>query len=212
MGYNEMDKVYKHSKAKRIDKFVLLTIAKTYNVGQGSWPPQEKIALLTGIPDARGVRRSLQRLSDLGELIWVRGSNKSGKANVYFIPFLESRQADLTGDVKTKMTAENDQNDLSTSDQNDPLLNKRLNKRLDKENSAISELCLSEEIRLWAESKNPGVDVDFVFDKFLLHPSHAHTDFLNKFKLWLLNERIEPKGTKGKDDDNDDWRTRAIND
>jgi len=211
MGYKEMDAVYKQSQAKRIDKFVLLTIAKTYNIGLGSWPPQEKIAKLTGIPDARGVRRSLQRLSDLGELIWVRGSNKSGKANVYFIPFLESSQADLTAETDTKMTAINDQNDLSTSDQNDPLLNKRLNKRLDKENSAISEICLSSEIRVWAESKNPGVDVDFVFEKFLLHPSHAHTDFLNRFKIWLLNERVEPKGAKGKDDD-DDWQARAIND
>jgi alkylated DNA nucleotide flippase Atl1 len=131
MGYKEMDAVYKCSQAKRIDKFVLLTIAKTYNVGRGSWPSQEKIAELTGIPDARGVRRSLQRLSDLGELVWVRGSNKSGKANVYFIRFLESSQADLTALVDTKMTAESDQNDLSTSSQNDPLLNKGLNK-LDK--------------------------------------------------------------------------------
>jgi len=132
MGYKEMDAVYKYSRAKRIDKFVLLTIAKTYNVGRGSWPSQEKIAELTGIPDARGVRRSLQRLSDLGELVWVRGSNKSGKANVYFIPFLESSQADLTAETDTKMTAINDRNDLSTSSQNDPLLNKGLDKRLDK--------------------------------------------------------------------------------
>jgi len=131
MGYKEMDQVYKFSKASRIDKFVLLTIAKTYNPGRGSWPSQEKIAELTGIPDARGVRRSLQRLQVLGELVWIRGSNRSGKSNVYFIPFLESKQADLTALLDTKMTAVNDQNDLSTSDQIDPLLNKGLNK-LDK--------------------------------------------------------------------------------
>lgn len=131
MGYKEMDQVYKFSKALRIDKFVLLTIAKTYNPGRGSWPSQEKIAELTGIPDARGVRRSLQRLQVLGELVWIRGSNRSGKSNVYFIPFLESKQADLTALLDTKMTAVNDQNDLSTSDQIDPLLNKGLNK-LDK--------------------------------------------------------------------------------
>jgi len=131
MGYKEMDAVYKFSKASRIDKFVLLTIAKTYNPGRGSWPSQEKIAELTGIPDARGVRRSLQRLQVLGELVWIRGSNRSGKSNVYFIPFLESKQADLTALLDTKMTAVNDQNDLSTSDQIDPLLNKGLNK-LDK--------------------------------------------------------------------------------
>ena len=131
MGYKEMDQVYKFSKASRIDKFVLLTIAKTYNPGRGSWPSQEKIAELTGIPDARGVRRSLQRLQVLGELVWIRGSNRSGKSNVYFIPFLESKQADLTALLDTKMTAVNDQNDLLTSSQIDPLLNKGLNK-LDK--------------------------------------------------------------------------------
>jgi alkylated DNA nucleotide flippase Atl1 len=131
MGYKEMDAVYKYSQASRIDKFVLLTIAKTYNPGRGSWPSQEKIAELTGIPDARGVRRSLQRLQVLGELVWIRGSNRSGKSNVYFIPFLESKQADLTALLDTKMTAVNDQNDLSTSNQIDPLLNKGLNK-LDK--------------------------------------------------------------------------------
>jgi len=136
MGYKEMDQVYKFSKASRIDKFVLLTIAKTYNPGRGSWPSQEKIAELTGIPDARGVRRSLHRLQVLGELVWIRGSNRSGKSNVYFIPFLESKQADLTALLDTKMTAVNDQNDLSTSDQIDPLLNKGLNK-LDKSQKLV---------------------------------------------------------------------------
>jgi alkylated DNA nucleotide flippase Atl1 len=136
MGYKEMDQVYKFSKASRIDKFVLLTIAKTYNPGRGSWPSQEKIAELTGIPDARGVRRSLQRLQVLGELVWIRGSNRSGKSNVYFIPFLESKQADLTALLDTKITAVNDQNDLSTSDQIDPLLNKGLNK-LDKKQKLV---------------------------------------------------------------------------
>jgi alkylated DNA nucleotide flippase Atl1 len=211
MGYREMDEVYKFSKALKIDKFVLLTIAKTYNPGKGSWPSQEKIAELTGIPDARGVRRSLQRLQVLGELVWVRGSNKSGKSNVYFIPFLESKQADLTALLDTKMTAVNDQNDLSTRYQNDPLLNKGLNKLLDRENSALFDVCLSDEIRVWAELKNPGVDVDFVFEKFLLHPSSAHTDFLNRFKIWLLNEDVL-KSAKRDNDDDDSWKVRAVND
>jgi len=137
MGYKEMDAVYKYSQASRIDKFVLLTIAKTYNPGRGSWPSQEKIAELTGIPDARGVRRSLQRLQVLGELVWIRGSNRSGKSNVYFITFLESKQADLTALLDTKMTAVNDQNDLSTSDQNDPLLNKGLDKLLNRQRTLV---------------------------------------------------------------------------
>lgn len=123
MGYREMDLVWKNSQATRLDKFVLLAIAKTYNKGKGSYPSQAKLAKMTGIADARGVRRSLQRLTVLGELVWVRGSNNSGKSNVYFITFIE--------DDITKLTAINDQNDLSTSSQNDPLLYKGLDKLLD---------------------------------------------------------------------------------
>jgi len=123
MGYREMDLVWKNSQATRLDKFVLLAIAKTYNKGKGSYPSQAKLAKMTGIADARGVRRSLQRLTVLGELVWVRGSNQSGKSNVYFITFIE--------DDVAKLTAVNDQNDLSTSSQNDPLLYKGLDKLLD---------------------------------------------------------------------------------
>jgi len=159
MGYKEMDQVYKFSKASRIDKFVLLTIAKTYNPGRGSWPSQEKIAELTGIPDARGVRRSLQRLQVLGELVWIRGSNRSGKSNVYFIPFLESKQADLTALLDTKMTAVNDQNDLSTSDQIDPLLNKGLNKLDKKPKLVFSSVPGSP---FWVEISKRRPDLSFV--------------------------------------------------
>jgi alkylated DNA nucleotide flippase Atl1 len=159
MGYKEMDQVYKFSKASRIDKFVLLTIAKTYNPGRGSWPSQEKIAELTGIPDARGVRRSLQRLQVLGELVWIRGSNRSGKSNVYFIPFLESKQADLTALLDTKMTAVNDQNDLLTSDQIDPLLNKALNKLDKKPRLVFSSVPGSP---FWVEISKRRPDLSFV--------------------------------------------------
>jgi alkylated DNA nucleotide flippase Atl1 len=137
MGYREMDKVWECSQATKLDKFVLLAIAKTYNKGKGSYPSQSKLAKMTGIADARGVRRSLQRLTVLGELVWVRGSNNSGKSNVYFISFIEQDIAKLTAIADTKMTAVNDQNDRLTSDQIDPLLNKRLNKLLDRESRLV---------------------------------------------------------------------------
>ena len=127
-----MDVVWKHSQATRLDKFVLLAIAKTYNKGKGSYPSQATLAKMTGIADARGIRRSLQRLTNLGELVWVRGSNNSGKSNVYFITFIEDDFAKLTAIDDTKMTAIDDQNDRFTSDQIDPLLYKGLDKLLDK--------------------------------------------------------------------------------
>ena len=137
MGYKEMDKVWEFSQASKLDKFVLLAIAKTYNKGKGSYPSQSKLAKMTGIADARGVRRSLQRLTVLGELVWVRGSNNSGKSNVYFISFIEQDIAKMTAVADTKMSAVNDQNDRLTSDQIDPLLNKRLNKLLDKSRKLV---------------------------------------------------------------------------
>jgi alkylated DNA nucleotide flippase Atl1 len=129
MGYREMDLVWKNSQATRLDKFVLLAIAKTYNKGKGSYPSQATLAKMTGIADARGIRRSLQRLTSLGELVWVRGSNNTGKSNVYFITFIE--------DDVAKLTAVNDQNDRLTSDQIDPLLNKGLDKLLNRQRTLI---------------------------------------------------------------------------
>lgn len=133
MGYKEMDLVWAKSQATRLDKFVLLAIAKTYNPGKGSYPSQKHIAKMTGIADPRGVRRSLQRLTELGELVWVRGSNNSGKSNVYYITFIEQPVTKLTAISDTKMTAVNDQNDRYTSSQIDPLLNKGLDNLLNAE-------------------------------------------------------------------------------
>jgi alkylated DNA nucleotide flippase Atl1 len=186
MGYKEMDQVYKFSKALRIDKFVLLTIAKTYNPGRGSWPSQEKIAELTGIPDARGVRRSLQRLQILGELVWIRGSNRSGKSNVYFIPFLESKQADLTALLDTKMTAINDQNDLSTSDQIDPLLNKGLNKLDKKPKLVFSSVPGSE---FWDVIAERRPDLSFVERKEFLEFFENSRDG----RWWIDNAHTDEK-------------------
>lgn len=131
MGYKESDLVWKHSQATRLDKFVLLAIAKTYNKGEGSYPSQATIAKMCGIADARGVRRSLQRLTDLGELVWVRGSNLSGKSNRYYISFIEEEYAKNASIADTKKTSKSDQKDLYTSDQKDRLLDKGLNKLLD---------------------------------------------------------------------------------
>lgn len=209
MGYREMDIVWTHSQSTKLDKFVLLAIAKTYNVGKGSYPSQKKLAAMTGIADSRGIRRSLQRLTDLGELIWVRGSNISGKSNLYFIPFLEETVTKKTAVSVTKKTAESVIKDRYTSNQIDPLLDKGLDKSLESKISVVSDACLSVDVRAWAEQVNPGVDVDKVLQKFLLHPAHAQTDFLNRFRTWIINER--PSAAKGKvDDDNDDWKSRAI--
>jgi len=201
MGYNEMDKVWDKSQATKTDKLVLLAIARRYKPGLGAWPSQKYLAKICGV-DKRSISNSINRLEALGELTWIRGNNLSKKANLYFITVLESAKTSTISDAKTSTKVAKTSPILS---KNFPLLNKELNKALESENSAISEACLSVDVRVWAEQVNPGVDVDKVFQKFLLHPSHAQTDFLNRFKTWIINER--PSATK--EEDGDDWVERA---
>ena len=201
MGYNEMDKVWDKSQATKTDKLVLLAIARRYKPGLGAWPSQKYLAKICGV-DKRSISNSINRLEALGELTWIRGNNLSKKANLYFITVLESAKTSTISDAKTSTKVAKTSPILS---KNFPLLNKELNKALEGENSTVSETCLSDDVRVWAEQVNPGVDVDKVFQKFLLHPSHAQTDFLNRFKTWIINER--PSATK--EEDGDDWVERA---
>jgi DNA-binding MarR family transcriptional regulator len=201
MGYNEMDKVWDKSQATKTDKLVLLAIARRYKPGLGAWPSQKYLAKICGV-DKRSISNSINRLEALGELTWIRGNNLSKKANLYFITVLESAKTSTISDAKTSTKVAKASPILS---KNFPLLNKELNKALEGENSTVSETCLSVDVRVWAEQVNPGVDVDKVFQKFLLHPSHAQTDFLNRFKTWIINER--PSATK--EEDGDDWVERA---
>ena len=90
MGYREMDLVWDKSQARKTDKLVLLAIARRYSPGKGAWPSQNYLAKVCGI-DARSVRNSIARLGLLGELYWITGSAKSGKANTYFISFIDAK-------------------------------------------------------------------------------------------------------------------------
>jgi alkylated DNA nucleotide flippase Atl1 len=161
-----MDMVWKHSQATRLDKFVLLAIAKTYNKGKGSYPSQARLAEMTGIADARGIRRSLQRLMKLGELEWLRGSNQKGKSNVYFITFIENEP--------TKMTAVNDQNDRLTSDQIDPLLYKGLDKLLNRERTLVFSSDPFSECHRVVSSLRPDLSVLQVTDWLTYFASSKH--------------------------------------
>ena len=191
MGYREMDVVWKESQATRLDKFVLLAIAKTYNKGKGSYPSQATLAKMTGIADARGIRRSLQRLTNLGELVWVRGSNNSGKSNVYFISFIEQPVTKMTAITDTKMTSVNDQNDLSTSNQIDPLLNKGLNKLLDAE-KVVFDSRFQSPFMLQALDRVAGVlsplQVVELIESFAssYDCSSAYTEDVRLTRFWLL--------------------------
>jgi hypothetical protein len=124
MGYNEMDKVWDNSQASKTDKLVLLAIARRYKQGVGAWPSQAYLAKICGV-DSRSIRNSIRRLEALGELKWVKGSNLSKKANLYWIACVETTKTSAipvteTSAISAKTSAENDKNFR--------LLNKELNK------------------------------------------------------------------------------------
>jgi hypothetical protein len=124
MGYNEMDKVWDNSQASKTDKLVLLAIARRYKPGVGAWPSQEYLAKICGV-DTRSIRNSITRLEALGELKWVKGSNLSKKANLYWIACIETTKTSAisvteTSAISAKTSAENDKNFR--------LLNKQINK------------------------------------------------------------------------------------
>jgi hypothetical protein len=133
MGYREMDKVWRESQAVKTDKLILLAIAKTYNIGKGSWPSQKHLAELCGVSD-RAVRSGLNRLLKLGELVWVKG-NSYGKANLYLISFLESEHT-KTSALEIQKLPLKVQETSAENDKNFRPLNKQLNK-LDKSRKLV---------------------------------------------------------------------------
>jgi hypothetical protein len=124
MGYSEMDEVWDKSQASKTDKLVLLAIARRYKPGVGAWPSQEYLAKICGV-DTRSIRNSITRLEALDELKWVKGSNLSKKANLYWIKCIETTKTSAiqlteTSAISAKTSGENDKNFR--------LLNKELNK------------------------------------------------------------------------------------
>ena len=124
MGYNEMDKVWDNSQASKTDKLVLLAIARRYKPGVGAWPSQDYLSKICGV-DKRSIRNSITRLEALDELKWVRGSNLSKKANLYWITCIETTKTSAisvteTSAISAKTSVENDKNFR--------LLNKQINK------------------------------------------------------------------------------------
>ncbi len=113
MGYSEMDWVWDNSKASKTDKLVLLAIARRYTLGKGAWPSQQHLAKVCNV-NQRSIRSSIARLEALGELSWKTGSAKSGKANLYFLPKLESAK---TSAESAKTSAENGKNFLPLNNQ-----------------------------------------------------------------------------------------------
>lgn len=191
MGYSEMDWVWDNSKASKTDKLVLLAIARRYTLGKGAWPSQQHLAKVCNV-NQRSIRSSIARLEALGELSWKTGSAKSGKANLYFLPKLESAK---TSAIKEKTSAENGKNFLP--------LNNQLNK-LNKEAffeflSCFPNRTVSEDrvYRAWGRAL-----LKVASEDVLIAAARASREVLEP-DAWLNFEKW-----KGIDDG--DWMLRAL--
>lgn len=203
MGYREMDVVWDKSQANRVDKLLLLAIARRYSVSKGAWPSQKYLAKVCGMSE-RNVRASLKRLHDLGELVWDAG-NSGGKANSYRITLFE-QDTKIAG-VSAKTSAKS----AKTSAENDKNF-RPLNNILNQLDISIYlmkvdfEFDLTPESRFWdamREQKDllglSGDEVLSCLDRFKEHPNYKLTNdrrlqadrFLN---VWLPNELLKVRG------------------
>lgn len=207
MGYNEMDKVWDKSQANKTDKLVLLAIARRYKPGVGAWPSQEHLAKMCGV-DTRSIRNSISRLEALGELKWVKGSNLSKKANLYWIACVESTKTSAIADTKTsaeiaKTSAENDKNFR--------LLNKELNKLnrepfvLFLENFPDRTVSEAKVLRAWDKALTKGTSEDLLLSASRTNREMLEPDAWLNFEKWKSFDRNSVR-------DNDDWWSRAVND
>ena len=81
--WQDYETVWKHSKASGNDLLILLALVK-FRQPTGMYATKETLADLVNC-NVDTVERSLKRLKRLGELLWVKGSSHSKKANLYQI-------------------------------------------------------------------------------------------------------------------------------
>ena len=81
--YEDYEVIWKHSQATGNDLLLLLALVK-YRQPAGMYATKETIAGLMRC-NADTVDRCLKRLRELGELTWDKGSDRSKRANRYFI-------------------------------------------------------------------------------------------------------------------------------
>jgi hypothetical protein len=210
MGYNEMDKVWDNSQASKTDKLVLLAIARRYKPGVGAWPSQEYLAKICGV-HTRSVRASIVRLEALGELTWVKGSNLSKKANLYFLTAIEGEKT--TAELLKKHPVNSEKTSAETG-KNSRLLNKELNNSLSSDFQSFWSIYPRHESRLKAEqafmlatAKATVSDIVAASQAYRDSVSGRESRFVKLAHNWLAEEcwldQVESV--------EDDWMSRARN-
>jgi DNA-binding transcriptional regulator YhcF (GntR family) len=207
MGYNEMDKVWDNSQAGKTDKLVLLAIARRYKPGVGSWPSQEHLAKTCGV-NVRSIRACLTRLEKLGELTWIRGSNLSKKANLYYLTAVEG--AKTPADLLTKTSAVLEKTPAEI-DKNTRLLNKELNNLLNSDFESFWSVYPRKDARKRAEQAfdmlTPNLSIDALLSATRTYRDKV-ADTELKFVMLACNW-LEQECWLDQVDVDDDWIARA---
>jgi hypothetical protein len=102
-------RVWKHGKAKRGARLVLLALADFANDHGEAWPSLGTLAIKTRLSD-RDVRYALRRLEHAGEIKTLRNQGPHG-SNLYQITITEGEDADVatSGGNSCPQTARNHQ-------------------------------------------------------------------------------------------------------
>jgi len=216
-----MAAVWKESKAEGRARLVLLAIAD--HQGEiGAWPSIATIAKMVNSSE-RSVKRDIAMLQQLGELeVHLQQAPSRGqyKTNLYWVilPSLfgdESGVTDSASGVTESTSGVTDSasgvtagGTLTITNLNKPLLKPKL-KKVQIEKELDTDFSITDEMRSWAKTDVPGVNVDFETANFKDYWQSAvnnkKKDWVATWRNWMRNEyknktRFQPATTKTKTD------------
>jgi len=192
MSIEAVSLVLNHSKAHGRAKLVLIGIANHMG-DQGAWPSIETLAKYANASE-RSVKRDIQDLVDLGELVvhyQAAPINSQYKTNLYWITIsgVTDSVSGVTTQVirgdrlgKSGVTPVGTQNIILT------------NKERERATQIKSDFKPTDEMVVWAEGLKPGIDVKAVtavFVDYWLGVGKPMKDWDATWRNWVRREKVE---------------------
>lgn len=201
--YQDYEAVWQGSQAQGNDLLLLLALVK-FRQPAGMYATKETLAELMNC-SVDTVERSLKRLKDSGELVWVKGNNFTRRANRYFI-LLPNLDKD-TPAVSTAICGNEPLQSAVLYPRNLPPLNSNETEMKYIEDMKFDFVPGSDCFRLSVQLRDD-LSVQQILDakeRFMLHPSFklaSEGQVVSRWFAWLQNEpkAIMPVGasrTKG---------------
>jgi hypothetical protein len=209
MSIEAMNLVLNHSKATGRAKLVLLGIANHFG-DNGAWPSIETLARYANASE-RSVKRDIQELIDLGELIVdvnAAPMRSQYKTNLYWI------------NVEAGVTTHVSRGDSSGKSGVTPVGTQTIiknHKESDTRATRIPEdFEVNREMRNWAALNHPDVDVDKATLNFVDYwetkpKNNTKLDWGRTWQTWIRNTRTDAKKTSRVSDNKsvlDEFRKR----